>query len=74
MLPLGKGLTFEHVRVAATLTIIGGERISGPHGLKAWIFLELGARYDRARIGVRGRVWQASLPPYLVRCISTVRL
>ena len=55
-LPAGERLVVEHVRVAAALPIIRGERIPCPHCLQPRIFLQLRAGHYRSRIGIRRRV------------------
>ena len=72
-LALGEGLILEHVGVAAVLAEVGGEGIALPHRLEADVVFDFRVRDDRARIGRRSAyAASASLPPYLVRSMSTV--
>jgi hypothetical protein len=56
LLPLGVGLVEEHVRVAALLAEVLGERVARPHDLQARVFLEPRLGHDRAGIRLRRRV------------------
>ena len=55
-LALRELLVFEHVGVAALLAEIFGEGVALPHGLQALVLLDLGARHDRARVGLGRRL------------------
>src|SRR5262249_37321336 len=63
-------LVVEHIGMTTFFAEIPGESITGPHGLKPWIFFETRLRYNRTWIGVRRRVRQrftsAILRPHLI--------
>src|SRR5262245_64218376 len=45
--------------MAAFFAEIARERVARPHHFQSRVFFELGLRDDRARVGLRGRVWQS---------------
>ena len=55
-LPLREPLVLEHVGVAALFAEVFGEGVALPHGLEALVLFDLGARDDRARIGLGRRL------------------
>ena len=55
-LALREPLVLEHVGVAALFAEIFGEGVALPDGLEALVLLDLGARDDRARVGLGRRV------------------
>ena len=55
-LALREPLVLEHVRVAALLAEVLGEGVALPDGLEALVLVDLGARDDRARVGLGRRV------------------
>ena len=55
-LALRETLVLQHVGVAALFAEIFGEGVALPDGLEALVLLALGARDDRARIGLGRRV------------------
>ena len=55
-LALREPLVLEHVGVAALLAEIFGEGVALPHRLEALVLLDLGARHDRARVGLGRRL------------------